>query len=338
MPICSWSTAVATRSRPACSSSRGVRRKNSTGARHATVRSGRIGITPRRSTPTSTWRDAWLHRPEHGGEGVVDHPRQWGEAGYHEIQEARRIDRIVDRATLSEVVAVSEEGLARAHEVGTVEACICGSITGAAVEYGDCGRAATIRREGPRRVGGARALSSRRRRRRDRGPARGRERLHAPFHNGNARFEHGHSRRSSPKLNGFSALRWSDPRRHPLPKACIRRSITGAAVEYGDRGRAANVRREGSTRVGGARTISSGRRRRRHGGPARSRGRLHAPFPGRNGRFERQNGPRSSSNLSDFSKLRWSDPRRWSPAPRSHVVFPLPIDVLAIRACMGKKR
>jgi putative transposase len=48
--------------------------------------------------------------------GVVEHPQQWREAGYHEIQRARRSYRIVDRATLSDLLAVSEDRLASVHE------------------------------------------------------------------------------------------------------------------------------------------------------------------------------------------------------------------------------
>jgi putative transposase len=48
--------------------------------------------------------------------GVVEHPRQWAEAGYHEIQRAREAYRIIDRAALSDLLAVSEDDLASAHE------------------------------------------------------------------------------------------------------------------------------------------------------------------------------------------------------------------------------
>ena len=47
--------------------------------------------------------------------GVVQHPREWGEAGYHEIQEARGRYRIVDRAVLSSLLGVREERLAGVH-------------------------------------------------------------------------------------------------------------------------------------------------------------------------------------------------------------------------------
>jgi putative transposase len=48
--------------------------------------------------------------------GVVEHPRQWAEAGYHEIQRARQAYRIIDRAALSNLLAVSEDDLASTHE------------------------------------------------------------------------------------------------------------------------------------------------------------------------------------------------------------------------------
>jgi putative transposase len=48
--------------------------------------------------------------------GVVEHPQHWEEAGYHEIQRPRRNHRIIDRATLSDLLAVSEEMLANVHE------------------------------------------------------------------------------------------------------------------------------------------------------------------------------------------------------------------------------
>lgn len=48
--------------------------------------------------------------------GVVRHPRDWGEAGYHEIQHARGRYRIIDRAALSHVLGVIEARLAGVHE------------------------------------------------------------------------------------------------------------------------------------------------------------------------------------------------------------------------------
>jgi putative transposase len=48
--------------------------------------------------------------------GVVEHPQQWVEAGYHEIQRARPSYRIIDRAALSDLLAVSEDRLASVHE------------------------------------------------------------------------------------------------------------------------------------------------------------------------------------------------------------------------------
>jgi putative transposase len=47
--------------------------------------------------------------------GVVRHPRDWGEAGYHEIQRARGRYRIIDRAALSGLLAVPEDRLAGMH-------------------------------------------------------------------------------------------------------------------------------------------------------------------------------------------------------------------------------
>lgn len=48
--------------------------------------------------------------------GVVRHPRDWGEAGYHEIQQARGKYRIIERAALSRMLGVTEERLAGVHE------------------------------------------------------------------------------------------------------------------------------------------------------------------------------------------------------------------------------
>lgn len=47
--------------------------------------------------------------------GVVRHPRDWGEAGYHEIQHARGKYRVIDRAALSDLLAVPEDRLAGLH-------------------------------------------------------------------------------------------------------------------------------------------------------------------------------------------------------------------------------
>ncbi len=47
--------------------------------------------------------------------GVVRHPREWVEAGYHEIQQPRGAYRIVDRAALSGLLGIPMEGLAGAH-------------------------------------------------------------------------------------------------------------------------------------------------------------------------------------------------------------------------------
>ncbi len=44
--------------------------------------------------------------------GVVDHPREWPESGYHEIQNRPERYRIIDRAALSELLAVEESRLA----------------------------------------------------------------------------------------------------------------------------------------------------------------------------------------------------------------------------------
>ena len=44
--------------------------------------------------------------------GVVSHPRDWEEAGYHEIQRGRGRYRIVDRAALSGRLGVPENRLA----------------------------------------------------------------------------------------------------------------------------------------------------------------------------------------------------------------------------------
>ena len=44
--------------------------------------------------------------------GVVSHPRDWEEAGYHEIQRGRGRYRIVDRAALSGLLGVPENRLA----------------------------------------------------------------------------------------------------------------------------------------------------------------------------------------------------------------------------------
>ena len=48
--------------------------------------------------------------------GVVRHPRDWGEAGYHEIQHARGKYRIIDGAALSGLRAIPEDRLAGLHE------------------------------------------------------------------------------------------------------------------------------------------------------------------------------------------------------------------------------
>ena len=48
--------------------------------------------------------------------GVVRHPRDWGEAGYHEIQQARGKYRIIDGAALSGLLAIPEDRLAGLHE------------------------------------------------------------------------------------------------------------------------------------------------------------------------------------------------------------------------------
>lgn len=48
--------------------------------------------------------------------GVVSHPQQWREAGYHEIQTPRETYRVIDRAALSDLLAMAEEELASAHE------------------------------------------------------------------------------------------------------------------------------------------------------------------------------------------------------------------------------
>ncbi len=47
--------------------------------------------------------------------GVVKHPRDWKEAGYHEIQNPRGKYRIIDRAALADLLAVSAGRLAGIH-------------------------------------------------------------------------------------------------------------------------------------------------------------------------------------------------------------------------------
>lgn len=48
--------------------------------------------------------------------GVVDHPRQWRESGYWEIQNRPERYRIIDRAALSELLAVDESRLAEVQD------------------------------------------------------------------------------------------------------------------------------------------------------------------------------------------------------------------------------
>jgi putative transposase len=48
--------------------------------------------------------------------GAVRHPRDWGEAGYHEIQHGRGKYRIIERAALSSLLGVAEERLAGMHQ------------------------------------------------------------------------------------------------------------------------------------------------------------------------------------------------------------------------------
>ena len=48
--------------------------------------------------------------------GVVDHPRQWRESGYHEIQNRPERYRIIDRAALGELLAVEESRLAEVQD------------------------------------------------------------------------------------------------------------------------------------------------------------------------------------------------------------------------------
>lgn len=48
--------------------------------------------------------------------GVVRHPRDWGEAGYHEIQHARDTYRVIERAALNHLLGVAEDRLAGVHE------------------------------------------------------------------------------------------------------------------------------------------------------------------------------------------------------------------------------
>ncbi len=47
--------------------------------------------------------------------GVVTHPEQWGEAGYHEIQRAKGRRRIIDRSSLGELLGVEENRLAKVY-------------------------------------------------------------------------------------------------------------------------------------------------------------------------------------------------------------------------------
>jgi len=47
--------------------------------------------------------------------GVVAHPREWSEAGYHEIQHGAARYRIIDRVALCELLGVTEQGLAKLH-------------------------------------------------------------------------------------------------------------------------------------------------------------------------------------------------------------------------------
>ena len=48
--------------------------------------------------------------------GAVRHPRDWGESGYHEIQHGRGKYRIIERATLSRLLGVTEDRLAGVHQ------------------------------------------------------------------------------------------------------------------------------------------------------------------------------------------------------------------------------
>ncbi len=47
--------------------------------------------------------------------GVVRHPRDWEEAGYHELQQARVKYRVIDRAAVADLLAVPADRLAGLH-------------------------------------------------------------------------------------------------------------------------------------------------------------------------------------------------------------------------------
>jgi putative transposase len=47
--------------------------------------------------------------------GAVAHPREWSEAGYHEIQQGVARYRIIDRAALCKLLGVKERNLAASH-------------------------------------------------------------------------------------------------------------------------------------------------------------------------------------------------------------------------------
>ena len=87
--------------------------------------------------------------------GVVAHPCEWRQAGYHEIQRGRRRFRVVDRVALSTLVGVAEDQLATVH-AGWIESELRrGSARVAqwseAVAVGRRGYVEEVRRElGPR--------------------------------------------------------------------------------------------------------------------------------------------------------------------------------------------
>jgi putative transposase len=58
--------------------------------------------------------------------GVVSHPREWDEAGYHEIQRRRERYRIIDRAALSDVLEIAPTELADCHRQQVEESIVAG--------------------------------------------------------------------------------------------------------------------------------------------------------------------------------------------------------------------
>ena len=152
--------------------------------------------------------------------GVVDHPRHWAEAGYHEIQQPPARYRIIDREALCGLLGTADEKLA-ALQNQWIEATLARGGAAREPQWSEAvaGRATILRGTRPRRTRYTGVAPPRAGRQRRLGPARSRDALQASFRRPNGSSKPDPTRRFERVVSRIQLVAMVRPPRlyRPLP-------------------------------------------------------------------------------------------------------------------------